>query len=301
VTLRPQGWVVQFRLRWYERVLLGYGVFIGLFFAVVSLGGFGFLVKSTLDGTLLPPGERTVLAIGQYLAVGLFALWFGSFCLRWCFGSLIDLFGAEAVLYGTVEELTVHQGTKGRWYSAVVAGECVEMSSTVFETLEKGDPVWMRVGRFQRSLKELATPDHIVEARIRASSRPGVAPAAAVTPSIAMVASTSSASQRAKAHGPIPDAALRRSHVPAPTAPWSEVERLALSWPGDAGPEVSALFERHEKARTLPDTLGELRAMLFLEQRRHRHVSRAPTGESLARVRAIVEAIRARVPPGTPT
>ena len=42
-------------------------------------------------------------------------------------------------------------------------------------------------------------------------------------------------------------------------------------------------------------------ASLILEQRRHRHWMRAPTGDSLARVRAIVEAIRARVPPGTPT
>ncbi len=291
--LRPQGWVVQYRLRWYERVLLGYGVFIGLFFAVVSLGGFGFLVKSTLDGTMLPPGERTFLAIAQYIAVGLFALWFGSFCLRWSFGSLIDLFGAEVVLYGMVEELTVHQGTKGRWYSAVVAGECVEMSSTVFETLAKGDPVWMRVGRFQRSLKELATPDRIVEARIRASSRPGVAaPAIAGDPLAA-----NAASQRASAHRQIPDDALRRSDVPAPMAPWTEVERFALSWEGTGGPEVSELAERHEKARTLPDTLAELRAILFLEQRRHRHWMRAPTGDSLARVRAIVEAIRARVPP----
>lgn len=295
--LRPQGWVVPYRMRWYDTALLGYSVFIGLFFSVVSLGAFGFLVKSTLDGTLLPPGERTVLAIAQYVAVGLFALWFGSFCLRWSFGSLIDLFGAEVVLYGTVEELTVHQGAKGRWYSAVVAGEWVEMSSTVFETLTKGDPVWMRVGRFQRSLKELATPDRIVESRIRASSRQGVAaPLIAIDPSAA-----GGASQRARAHDPIPDEALRRFHVPAPTAPWTEVERFALSWPGDAGPEVSALAERHEQARTLPDTLTELRAILFLEQRRHRHASRSPTGESLARVRAIVEAIRARVPPGTPT
>ena len=75
------------------------------------------------------------------------------------------------------------------------------------------------------------------------------------------------------------------------------MERFALSWDGAAGPELSALFERHEQARTLPDTLTELRAILFREQRRHRHTMRVPSGEALARVRAIVEAIRARVPP----
>ncbi len=97
-------------------------------------------------------------------------------------------------------------------------------------------------------------------------------------------------------HRPILDDALRRSDVPGPAAPWTDVERFALTWPGTAGPEVYALLERHRQARTLPDTLAELRAILLAEQRSHRHVSRAPTGEALERVRAIVEAIRVRVP-----
>ena len=35
--LRPMGWVVQYQLRWYNTALLGYGAFIGLFFALISL------------------------------------------------------------------------------------------------------------------------------------------------------------------------------------------------------------------------------------------------------------------------
>jgi hypothetical protein len=70
---------VQYRLRWYERALLGCGVLVGLFLAVVSLGAFGFVVTRSLDGTLLSPVERTATAIGTYFAIALFALWFGSF------------------------------------------------------------------------------------------------------------------------------------------------------------------------------------------------------------------------------
>ena len=77
------------------------------------------------------------------------------------------------------------------------------------------------------------------------------------------------------------------------------MERFALSWDGDAGPKVSALFERHEKARTLPDTLTELRAILFLEQRRHRHWMRAPTGDAIGRVRAISHMNSASLTPGS--
>lgn len=289
--LRPRGWIVAYRMRWYDWVLLGYGVFVGSFFALVSLGGFGYVVMSALDGTLLPPAERTLLPIGQHFAVGLFALWFGSFCLRWSFGALVDLFGAESVVFGTVESLTVHQGLKGRGYRAVVEGETVELTSEIFATLAKGDPVWMRVGRCQRSLKELARPDRILESRLLAHLGPGPPPARPGSPPVVIAAGP-----RATGREPIPDEALRRSDVPAPTAPWTEVERFALRWDGTGGPDVSARLEAHEQARTLPDTLTELRAILFLEQRRHRHWMRAPTGDALARVRAIVEAIRARVP-----
>lgn len=288
--LRPRGWVVEYRMRWYDRVLLGYGVFVGSFFALISFGGLGYIVMSAVDGTLLWPAERTLMALGQHLAAGLFALWFGSFCLRWSFGALVDLFGAESVLLGTVESLTVHQGLKGRWYSAVVGGETVELTSEIYATLQKDDPVWMRVGRCQRAVKELARPDRILESRLRANRGLGQPPV------VIDAAVASGAGQRATGREPIPDEALRRSDVPAPTAPWTEVERFALRWDGTGGPELSALLEVHEQVRTLPDTLTELRAILFLEQRRHRHWMRAPTGDALARVRAIVEAIRARVP-----
>ena len=237
--LRPMGWVVQYRLRWYER-----------------------------------------------------ALWFGSFALRWSFGSLVDLFGAELVLYGPVEELKVHQGSKGR-HSAVVAGETVELSPEVFGTLAKGDRVWMRVSRFQRLLKELARPDRSSPPRVQARPQEGASAAPAASPPIATAAA---ATARAKAHGPIADDALRRSDVPASTARWTELERFALTFDGARGPELFALHERHARARTLPEALTELRAILYLEQRRHRHAMRAPWGEELDRVRAIVEAIRARVP-----
>ena len=294
--LRPMGWIVQYRLRWYDRVLLGYGVLIGLFFAVASLGAFGFVVTRSLDGTLMPPAERTAIAIGTYVVIALFSLWFGSFALRWSFGSLLDLFGAEVVAYGPVEELTVHRGAKGRWYSAVVAGQTVELSSGVFGTLAKGDRVWMRVGRLQRSLKELARPDRLAPPRMQARPEEGAPAAPAAAPPIAIDAT---AAGRAKADGAIADDALRRADVPASTARWTEVERFALTFDGARGPELFALHERHALARTLPEALAELRAILFLEQRRHRHAMRAPTGEELARVRAIVEAIRARVPPDT--
>lgn len=291
--LRPRGWVVQQRLRWYDKAMLGYAAFIGLFFAVVSLGGFGFVVTSAWNGTLLAPAERSAVDIAKYVAIALFALWFGSVSLRWSLGSLVDLFGAEVVLYGPVESLTVHRGSKGRLYHAVVAGGTVELSADVFGTLAKGDRVWMRVGRFQRSLKELARPDRIASPPTQGRSAQHAPAVASASPAIAIEAPGAGL---AKANSTIPDDALRRSDVPSATARWSEVERFALSWNGASGPEIHALLERHAQAGTLPETLAELRAILLAEQRRHRHWMRAPSGDALTRVRAIVEAIRVRVP-----
>jgi hypothetical protein len=289
---------VQYRLRWYDRAMLGYGAFIGLFFAVVCLGGFGFVVGGAWNGTLLSPAERSAIDIARYVAIALFGLWFGSVSLRWSLGSLVDLFGADVVLYGPVEALTVHRGSRGRLYNAVVAGGTVELSADVFATLAQGDRVWMRVGRFQRSLKELARPDRIApppaQARADPDARTAPATAAAITKA---AAAADPARKRAAPNGTIPDDALRRSDVPASTAPWTDVERFALTYGGAVGPEPFALFERHSQARTLPESLTELRAILYVEQRRHRHASRAPWGEELVRVRSIVEAIRAKVPP----
>lgn len=292
--LRPQGWVVQYRLPWYERVLLGYGVFVGLFFAVVSFGGIGFITLRSLDGTLLPPAGRTAITIGAHVLVALFALWFGSVTLRWSIGSLMDLFGAEVTFCGVVEDLKVRRGIRGRLYSVGVTGQTVDLTHDIFATLAKGDPVWMRVGRFQRSLKELARPDRIATPpRAQAQAEKSTSALQAISPPMWFDVPPGT---RARPHGPIPDDELRRSDVPSVVAPWTEVERFALTYDGAAGPEVAALLERHAKARTLPETLPELRAILFMEQRSHRHVSRAPSGEALARVRAIVEAIRERVP-----
>lgn len=283
--LRPQGWVVRYRLGWFDRLLLGYGAFVGLFFAVVCFGGLASIITRTLDGTLLPPAERTAGAIVLHAAIALFALWFGGVTLRWSFGSLFDLLGAEVVLYGPIEALTAHRGAKGRRYTAVVAGGTVELTAEVFETLSKGDRVWMRVGRFQRSLEELARPDRFVPV-----SAPAPAGEQAVAPPLPVTG------PQPGAPGPIPDHALRPSDVPAPSAPWTDVERFALTYEGATGPAIFDLAERHGQADTLPETLTELRAILYVEQRRHRHWMRRPSGEALSRVRAIVEAIRARVP-----
>ncbi len=279
-----------YRLGWFERALLGYGAFIGLFFAVVSLGAFGFVVTRTWEGTLLSPADRSVIAIATHAGIALFALWFGSVALRWSFGSLLDLLGAELVLYGPVEALTVHRGAKGRRYVAVIAGGTVDIPAEVFGTLAKGDPVWTRVGRFQRSLKELARPD-----RFAPPCAPARSGEAAPAPPPRVTAAPPAGP--ATAPRPIPDHALRRSDLPGPAAAWTDVERFALTYDGATGPALSELLERHAQARSLPETLTELRAILYLEQRSHRHASRAPSGEALTRVRAIVEAIRARVPP----
>lgn len=159
--LRPKSWVVSYRFRWYERVLLGYSVLVGLFFAMFCFGGLGFIVYSTMHGTLLEPRESRVLGVCKYGVIAFLQLWFGAITLRWAFGSLIDLFGAEVVLYGQVEELTVRRGrsTSRVYRSAVVGGQWVELDAQVYATLAKGDWVWMRVGRFKRGLKELARPD----------------------------------------------------------------------------------------------------------------------------------------------
>lgn len=96
---------------------------------------------------------------------------------------------------------------------------------------------------------------------------------------------------------PIPSAELQLEHVPRPGARWPEIAEFALTFDGYKafGAQLGALAEQHFKAQTLPETLDELRGVLFLHQRSWRHVGGSPDLRALAYFHRILEAIRAHL------
>lgn len=100
----------------------------------------------------------------------------------------------------------------------------------------------------------------------------------------------------------IPNDKLKRTDVPAPTAPWPEIELFALTLEGyeeipnggcaDLANNVSDAFSKD--AKSLEGlTLTELRACLFFEQRRH-HFGWGPEGNELIYIGALLDSIRSR-------
>ena len=74
-----------------------------------------------------------------------------------------------------------------------------------------------------------------------------------------------------------------RGHAPS----WMEIAQFALTFDGYAvmgerlGEIANLAAERWRQTGQLPESLVELRAYLFFEQRRWRHLGTTPTGDEL--------------------
>lgn len=90
--------------------------------------------------------------------------------------------------------------------------------------------------------------------------------------------------------------------LPSPGADWEEIMEFALRFDGyeywgsfeKCAKIANEWSDRFARDGSLPDNLAELRTCLFFEQRRYRHFERAPEGEEMVYIRALVEAIRER-------
>ncbi len=96
----------------------------------------------------------------------------------------------------------------------------------------------------------------------------------------------------------ISNAELTLDDLPKPGAGWGSVGEFALTFDGyaeygsfEACAEI-ANAKRH-------DSLSDLRACLFFEQRRWRHFGEIPDAESMSYIHGIVEKIRSKVAAGT--
>lgn len=98
----------------------------------------------------------------------------------------------------------------------------------------------------------------------------------------------------------VPNAMLRSAMVPAPDAPWEDLEEFALTYDGysywsDVAELDRRTMQRWTRERHLPADLDELRGCLFYEERRWHGFGREPHGRARdfigALLGAIVEAI----------
>lgn len=102
---------------------------------------------------------------------------------------------------------------------------------------------------------------------------------------------------------PIYNQSLTLAMIPAPDAGYTEIERFALTIDGyreaGGGARAAEIAEacrnEYTASQTFTQPLTALRISLFLEQRRFRHYGAQPTGQELAYIRALLQAIRARV------
>ena len=90
---------------------------------------------------------------------------------------------------------------------------------------------------------------------------------------------------------------LRLSDVPAADANWDRLAEFALSFNGY---EILGSFEACAAIANgrKHDTLTNLRACLFFEQRRWHHFGEAPDREGIAYIRGLIEDIRHKVGSG---
>ena len=92
----------------------------------------------------------------------------------------------------------------------------------------------------------------------------------------------------------IPNEQLDIDRIPSSLAAWETIERFALTFNGyerydtKAEPDACAEMANGRQA----NTLTELRASLFFEQRRWRHFGESPTGLDLIYLRSLLWRIR---------
>jgi hypothetical protein len=94
--------------------------------------------------------------------------------------------------------------------------------------------------------------------------------------------------------GTIPNDRLSLANVPGPDASWYEIGDFALTYNGY---EECGSFERCAEIANARqnESLDDLRACLFFEQRRFRHSGWPPEGEDLEYIRGLVKQIRERL------
>jgi hypothetical protein len=103
----------------------------------------------------------------------------------------------------------------------------------------------------------------------------------------------------------IPNGELTLDRIPAPGADYFDViSEFALTfngygyYPDTCGEIANDAIERYGDCGVVPDSLSELRACLFYEQRRWRHFGEDLDAEALEYIHALVEAIRTEVAAG---
>jgi hypothetical protein len=98
---------------------------------------------------------------------------------------------------------------------------------------------------------------------------------------------------------------LTLGDIPTPGADhYDVISEFALTfsgydyYPDTCGDIADRALERYGHSGAVPDSLSELRACLFYEQRRWRHFDEDPDPEALEYIHALVEAIRTKVAAG---
>lgn len=92
----------------------------------------------------------------------------------------------------------------------------------------------------------------------------------------------------------IPNDKLTTEMIPAADAPWDDIQSFALTFDGYtyfgsvAKLAAAVREERHE-------TLSEVRACLFFEQRRLRHIGEPPDEDDLLTIRRLLALIRKKL------
>lgn len=83
---------------------------------------------------------------------------------------------------------------------------------------------------------------------------------------------------------------LKIGLIPSPDSDWNDIEEFALTYDGYSIPGVEELAN----SRTA-ESLSELRAVLFFEQRRFRHFGYEPTGSDREYIKSLLMSIRTKV------
>jgi hypothetical protein len=103
----------------------------------------------------------------------------------------------------------------------------------------------------------------------------------------------------------IPNRELTPEDIPALDADYYDViSEFALTfngydhYPETCGDIANHAIERYRHCGAVPDSLSELRACLFCEQRRWRHLDEDLDVEAIKYIHALVDAIRAKVAAG---
>lgn len=92
----------------------------------------------------------------------------------------------------------------------------------------------------------------------------------------------------------IADSDLTLADIPSPEADWGTIGRFALTYNGyEKCGSLEACAEIANSGRI--ETLADLRACLFFEQRRWRHFGRAPDGAAMSHIRSLLAQTRDRV------